>query len=240
MHSLIEKIIGDLITTEIFKIKNTSLNTFLEFLIEAFTNKKYVFLNSTRMANQGDIRSIYNICCKITKSFEGACKAFGFNHEYEEWGDFVVGVLQNYVPKPEKTAHIPEDLNMSVQDLSGSLDADGRKNAFAGYIDEADEAASIKRSIGRIDAYQKWKKQGFQRSGSITAIMNFSKAESFSSIRREFTQSPGHKGRTRGSVPNDEVSKLGKTLSHIKKISSHEYRLTNQCNSPLMKNSQSL
>ena len=42
---------------------------FLEFLIEAFTNRKYVYLNSTRMVNQGDIRSLYNISCKVTKSF---------------------------------------------------------------------------------------------------------------------------------------------------------------------------
>mgnify|MGYP000725329337 CR=1 FL=1 len=69
MHALIEKIIGLIITKEYFRVGGTKLAKFLEFLIEAFTNRKYVYLNSTRMVNQGDIRSLYNICCKITKSF---------------------------------------------------------------------------------------------------------------------------------------------------------------------------
>lgn len=51
------------------------------------------------MANQGDTRSLYNICCKITISFEKACKRFGISNEYEEWGSFVVNVLQDYDKK---------------------------------------------------------------------------------------------------------------------------------------------
>ncbi len=38
---------------------------FLEFLIEAFTNKQYVFLNSFRFTNQGNIHSLYNISKKV-------------------------------------------------------------------------------------------------------------------------------------------------------------------------------
>lgn len=69
-----------IITTEFFKTKNNSLNNFLDFLMEFFTNKKYVFLNSTRMANQGDIQSLYTISRKITISFEKASISFGLNN----------------------------------------------------------------------------------------------------------------------------------------------------------------
>ena len=68
------------ITTELFKSKNKHLNNFLDFLIESFANKKYVFLNSTRIINQGDLKFLYSVCCKITKSFEGASKLFGIHH----------------------------------------------------------------------------------------------------------------------------------------------------------------
>jgi len=64
--------------------------------MEAFTNKKYVFLNSTRMTNQGDIQSLYNICRKIAISFEKASLSFGLSNQYEEWRSFVLSVLQGY------------------------------------------------------------------------------------------------------------------------------------------------
>lgn len=99
MHSIIGKLVVLVVTTELFKANNTTLKSFLEFLIEAFANKKYVFLNSCRMVNQGDLKSLYYICCKITKSFEGACKTFGFNNEYGEWEQFIVNVLKNYETK---------------------------------------------------------------------------------------------------------------------------------------------
>ena len=96
-----------MITTETFKAKDTGLSSFLEFLVEAFASKKYVFLNSTRIIDQGDLRFLYNLCCKITKSFEGACKSFGLNNEYEAWEHFIVHVLKNYQWRPEKTKFLP-------------------------------------------------------------------------------------------------------------------------------------
>lgn len=62
------------------------------------------------MTNQGDIRSLYNICCKVTLSFEKACKSFGISNDYEEWSSFVVNVLQKYLPTTERTssAFLPE------------------------------------------------------------------------------------------------------------------------------------
>lgn len=100
------------------------MDKFLEFLIENFTNKKYVFLNSTRMANQGDTRSLYNICCKITISFEKACKRFGISNEYEEWGSFIVNVLQNYDTANERasSAYMMESQTYEPQDLRNSVD----------------------------------------------------------------------------------------------------------------------
>jgi hypothetical protein len=76
------------------------------------------------MANQGDTRSLYNICCKVTLSFEKACKSFGINNSYEEWGSFVVNVLQNYLPMNDRTnsAYLPETFFFSdSQDLRNSV-----------------------------------------------------------------------------------------------------------------------
>lgn len=66
MHCQIEKVIYLSIGPECFKSKNLSIQKLLKFLVETFSNKKYIFLNSTKMINQGDIHSLYYISRKIT------------------------------------------------------------------------------------------------------------------------------------------------------------------------------
>jgi hypothetical protein len=119
--------------------------------MEAFTNKKYVFLNSTRMANQGDIQSLYNICRKITISFEKASISFGLNNEYEQWRSFVVNVLQNYESTIERTSTIQcgeyEDYYVDNHEPNQA------------FTVEIDEFSSIKEIVNRIDMRQKWAKK---------------------------------------------------------------------------------
>lgn len=66
MHCLIEKVICLAVGPEVFRGKASAAQRLLKFLVETFSNKKYMFLNSTKMINQGDIHSLLFIARKVT------------------------------------------------------------------------------------------------------------------------------------------------------------------------------
>lgn len=74
----------------------------MEFLIEAFSNRKYVFLNSTRMTTQGDIYSLYFISRKVTNELEKVAAYCNLTNDYAAWRHFIVNSLQIYEAKSEK------------------------------------------------------------------------------------------------------------------------------------------
>lgn len=59
-----------MVTTEFFKARSSAIRKFLSFLVQAFSNKKYMFLNSAKMINQGDIHFLYFASRKITAELD--------------------------------------------------------------------------------------------------------------------------------------------------------------------------
>lgn len=71
-------------------------DNFLEFLIAAFINKKYVFLNSFRLTSQGNIHSLYSLSKRIAFEMEKVLKYSNFKKNFEYWRTFVADSLQLY------------------------------------------------------------------------------------------------------------------------------------------------
>jgi hypothetical protein len=85
-----------MINTEFFKTRGASIRKFLFFLVQAFSNKKYMFLNSAKMINQGDIHSLYFIARKITVELDRMPVIVDATNDFDFWKDFVLKVLQKY------------------------------------------------------------------------------------------------------------------------------------------------
>jgi hypothetical protein len=66
MHYQVEKVLNLIVNPDLFKTKSICIQRFLRFLVETFSNKKYMFLNSAKMINQGDINTLYLISRKMT------------------------------------------------------------------------------------------------------------------------------------------------------------------------------
>lgn len=96
VHCLIEKIVGLMINTEFFKSRSSSFRRFLSFLVKAFSNKKFMFLNSAKMINQGDIHSLYCLARKVTLELDRMPAIVDSTNEFDFWKDFVLKVLQKY------------------------------------------------------------------------------------------------------------------------------------------------
>lgn len=110
MHCLLEKVVCLVINTEFFKTKGNNIHKFLEFLIEAFSNRKYVFLNSTRMTSQGDIHSIYFISRKVSSELEKASVFLNITNEYDTWRNFIINSLQLYENRSERiSCRLPQE-----------------------------------------------------------------------------------------------------------------------------------
>lgn len=89
-HKLIEKIVCLMATPEYFRKKETFIGEFLEFLMEYFVSKKYIFLTSTRMCSQGDTKVVYHICKRIAIVLE----KIGGNMQYPTWNSFLINKLK--------------------------------------------------------------------------------------------------------------------------------------------------
>lgn len=70
-----------------------------------------MFLNSTKMINQGDIHSLYFISRKVTVELDRTPGLVDISNEYDFWKQFVLNVLQKYENNHERVSKISSEVD---------------------------------------------------------------------------------------------------------------------------------
>jgi hypothetical protein len=70
-----------------------------------------MFLNSTKMINQGDIHSLYFISRKVTVELDRTPGLVDISNEYDFWKQFVLNVLQKYENNNERLSKISSEVD---------------------------------------------------------------------------------------------------------------------------------
>jgi hypothetical protein len=70
-----------------------------------------MFLNSTKMINQGDIHSLYFISRKVTVELDRTPGLVDISNEYDFWKQFVLNVLQKYENNNERVSKISSEVD---------------------------------------------------------------------------------------------------------------------------------
>ena len=83
--------------------KNNMADEFLNTIIESFTNKKHIFLNSFRFTSQGklfhkkgNLHTLYTIAKAIISKMKESHNLANFVHELDYYKKFVMEDLQSY------------------------------------------------------------------------------------------------------------------------------------------------
>lgn len=92
------------IKKHIEKDKNNKFSkTFLAFLIENFTKRDFIFLNTVKFTSQGSIfiylgnlHSLYNIAKDLAYTLNSTNQLVLFLNEFEPWKKFIMTDLKNY------------------------------------------------------------------------------------------------------------------------------------------------
>lgn len=87
----------DYIKKNIEKDKNKKFSdSFLAFLIENFTKRDFVFLNTVKFTSQGNLHSLYNIAKDLAYTLNSTNQLVLFLNEFEPWKKFIMTDLKNY------------------------------------------------------------------------------------------------------------------------------------------------
>ena len=207
-----EKIVCLMINTEFFKTRSSSIRRFLSFLVQAFSNKKYMFLNSTKMINQGDIHFLYFVSRKITAELDRIPAIVDSTNEYDFWKLFVLNVLQKYEDAAERLSSQAEgEEECSEREKDGDLKV------------EIDEVALIKEIVRKIEVNKKWncKKESHPAIYRIGSASELNKKKS--SLKSEKLGTPGAQSRFRNSINQDKMKPFLQDLQQESKDKSVQF-----------------
>jgi hypothetical protein len=152
----------DYIKKSIERDKNKKFSEgFLAFLIESFTKRDFVFLNTVKFTTQGKIiynvgnlHSLYNIAKDLAYTLNSTNQLVIFLNEFEPWKKFIMNDLKNFEEKIYPKTTKPDDYDKDDDDFYTNL--------------KVDEADSIKKLIENISETKKWPRRVISRSKSMS------------------------------------------------------------------------
>lgn len=71
-------------------------DSFLSYLIENFTKRDFIFLNTVKFTTQGNLYALYIISKDLAYSLNSTNELVIFLNEFEPWKKFIMNDLKNY------------------------------------------------------------------------------------------------------------------------------------------------